>query len=71
MKEEGSKFVVAIIDDDENIRSSLSLNLELEGFKVVVAEDGDKGLDLVRKDRPDIIILDVLMPKKRRSSNMS
>lgn len=59
-----SSFTVAIIDDDESVRRSLTLNLELEGFKVVTAADGEQGIILVNEARPDIILLDVMMPKK-------
>jgi DNA-binding response OmpR family regulator len=55
---------VAIVDDDEGVRRSLTLNLELEGFGVISAADGEKGLRLVREQKPDLIILDVMMPQK-------
>lgn len=56
--------LVAIIDDNDSIRKSLAMNLQLEGFRTVEAKDGEEGLDLVRRRKPDLIILDVLMPKK-------
>jgi len=62
MKE--SKHLIAIIEDDESVRKSLVLNMELEGFKVVTAPDGEEGVKLVRDNKPDIIILDVMMPRK-------
>jgi DNA-binding response OmpR family regulator len=55
---------VAIVDDDEGVRRSLTLNLELEGFGVISASDGESGLRLVRSQSPDLIILDVMMPQK-------
>ena len=58
------KFVVAIIDDDESVRKSLLLNMELEGFKVVTAGDGEEGIRVVNDAKPDLIILDVMMPRK-------
>lgn len=57
-------YLVAIIEDDESVRRSLTLNFELEGFKVVTAGDGEAGVDVVREHSPDLIILDVMMPKK-------
>ncbi|MGI6525672.1 MAG: response regulator transcription factor [Bdellovibrionota bacterium] len=57
-------FLIGIIDDDEAVSRSLALNLELEKFKVVTAPDGEAGLDLVRDKKPDLIVLDVMMPKK-------
>ncbi len=59
-----SKFLVAIIEDDESVRRSLELNFELEGYDVVSAGDGEAGLELIEQHKPDLIILDVMMPKK-------
>jgi DNA-binding response OmpR family regulator len=59
-----SNFTVAVIEDDESVRRSLVLNLELEGFKVITAEDGEAGVELVSAQQPDLILLDVMMPKK-------
>ncbi len=58
------KYIVAIIEDDESVRRSLELNFELEGYDVVSACDGEEGIELVNRHNPDIIILDVMMPKK-------
>ena len=58
------QYVLAIIDDDESVRKSLLLNLELEKFRVVTAEDGLAGIELVEKEKPDLIIMDVMMPRK-------
>lgn len=59
-----SNFTIAVIEDDESVRRSLTLNLELEGFKVVTAADGEQGILLVNEAQPDLILLDVMMPKK-------
>jgi DNA-binding response OmpR family regulator len=56
--------VVAVIEDDESVRESLRLNLELENYRVVTAPDGEAGVELVAATSPDLIILDVMMPKK-------
>jgi len=63
-KEENSNFLVAIVDDDDSVRKSIQLNLELEGFKVCTASDGDQGIALVYERQPDLMILDVMMPRK-------
>ncbi len=60
----GRKFLLAIIEDDESVRQSLVLNLELEGFEIVTAGDGEEGVKVVQEKKPDLIILDVMMPKK-------
>jgi len=59
-----ANFTIAVIEDDESVRRSLTLNLELEGFKVVTAADGEQGILLVNEAQPDLILLDVMMPKK-------
>lgn len=64
MREQNSNYTIAVIEDDDGVRKSLVLNLELEGFKVVTAEDGEAGFLLVSEAQPDLIILDVMMPKK-------
>ena len=60
----GEGFVVAVIEDEEIIRKSVTMNLELEGFEVVTAADGEAGIQLVNERKPDIIIMDVTMPRK-------
>lgn len=59
-----TNYLVAVIEDDESVRKSLTLNLELEGFRVVTAGDGEEGVEVVNQHTPDIIILDVMMPRK-------
>lgn len=54
---------VLIIEDDKNVRRFLQLELEHEGYKVVTSEDGEVGVNQFRKDRFDIILLDLMMPK--------
>lgn len=52
-----------IVDDDEFLSGIYATKLELEGFKVIAAQDGEKGLEKARQEQPVIILLDVLMPK--------
>lgn len=54
---------VLIVDDEENIINFLTMGLEAEGFNVYSAEDGGEGLKMAKEIRPDIIILDLMMPK--------
>jgi DNA-binding response OmpR family regulator len=53
---------VLVVDDDEVIRRLITLNLELEGFDVATAEDGQDMLDRLPDVRPDLVLLDVMMP---------
>ena len=59
-----SNYKIAIIDDEESIRTSLELNLKHEGFQIVSAENGELGEALIKKEMPDLIIMDVMMPVK-------
>lgn len=51
------------MDDEEDLLSLLEYNLEQEGFEVVLARDGVEAIEQTRKHEPDLIILDVMMPK--------
>ncbi|WP_131738750.1 response regulator transcription factor [Actinomadura roseirufa] len=52
-----------VVDDDEVIRQLIAVNLQLEGFEVATAVDGQDCLDKVGEVRPDVITLDVMMPR--------
>src|SRR5260370_36878449 len=54
---------VLVVDDDEVIRQLIAVNLTLEGFDVVTAVDGKDCLDKVLEAKPDVITLDVMMPR--------
>src|SRR5579864_9816419 len=54
---------VAVVDDDRFVREMLELGLSREGFVVRTASDGVAALDLVRSWNPEVIVLDIMMPK--------
>ncbi len=54
---------IAVVDDDRMIREMLELGLSREGFEVATAADGQAALELVRRFDPEVIILDIMMPK--------
>jgi len=54
---------ILVVEDDKDIVKLLRYNMEKEGWRVVVATDGEAGLAAVRKERPDLLILDVMIPK--------
>jgi CheY-like chemotaxis protein len=54
---------VLVVDDNKVIRQLIRVNLELEGFEVVTAADGVECLDIVHCVRPDVVTLDVVMPR--------
>ncbi len=55
-------YKILVVDDDENICELLSLYLEKEGYSVVCSHDGLKALDAHKEERPDLIILDIMLP---------
>ena len=55
---------VLIVDDDHEIVSSIRAVLEARGYKTLSASDGNSGLTLAERDLPDLIIVDMMMPKK-------
>jgi DNA-binding response OmpR family regulator len=59
-----NKQKILIVEDDNFLMGMYLSKLELEGFKVVSALDGEKALRLAKKELPDIILLDLLLPKK-------
>lgn len=54
---------VLIVDDEQNIVISVEFLMRREGFDVEVAQDGEEGLARIRSHRPDLVLLDVMMPK--------
>lgn len=57
------KFKVLVVDDDPNISELLRLYLEKEGFEVITCLDGMEAVELQNKQSPDIILLDIMLPK--------
>lgn len=57
------KRKILIIEDDGFLASIYAQKLELEGFEVAFATNGEDGLKLAQKDKPDLILLDLLMPQ--------
>lgn len=62
MRSENQKQVL-VIEDDPNTADLVALYLEKEGFKALQANNGEKGLALAKKHRPDLVILDLMLPR--------
>ncbi len=58
-----SKGTIAIIEDEEILVDVLTKKIQTEGYAVVAAADGEKGLEVIEKQKPDLILLDIVMPK--------
>ena len=56
-------YKILIVDDDENICELLRLYLEKDGFETIVANDGEQAVDYASKYSPDLILLDIMLPK--------
>ena len=59
---ENSKKQILIIEDEPDIQELLSFNLDNNGYKVYTASNGEKGLEIARKEHPDLILLDLMLP---------
>ena len=55
---------ILVVDDDPEIVSMLSTRLTKRGYKVTTASDGHRALELAKRERPDLVLLDVMMPGK-------
>lgn len=58
------KRKILIVDDDQEIVDTVSYALENAGYEVSIARDGNQGLALAERDDPDLMILDMMMPKR-------
>ena len=56
--------LILVVDDEANIRETIAFILEMEGFDVILASDGEEALLQLNKYKPKFMILDVMMPKK-------
>ena len=59
-----SKKVILAVDDEPNILLSIEFILDMEGYEVHTARDGDEALEVAGRVRPDLILLDINMPRK-------
>ena len=55
---------ILLVDDDREIVESMRIALDASGFEVVVARDGNQGLAMVEREDPDLVVLDMMMPKR-------
>ena len=55
---------ILLVDDDREIVESMTIALEAAGYGVLVARDGNQGLAMVERENPDLVILDMMMPKR-------
>jgi len=58
----GDKKRILIVDDEPDLLRAIAFRLEIEGYKTLTARDGKRGLELAKKERPDLILLDIKLP---------
>lgn len=70
-KGENEMSKILIIDDDPDIVLAVRMNLEAEGYEVIVASSGEQGIERIKSEHPDLIILDVMMETKTEGFQMA
>ena len=63
MSTSDQKKKILVIDDEQNVVSYLEMLLQDNGYETVSARDGREGMDMVRREKPDLVTLDIAMPK--------
>jgi DNA-binding response OmpR family regulator len=58
-----SQAKILIVDDEADLVETIRFSLELEGYNVLVATNGEEGLNVARQEKPDLILLDLMLPK--------
>ena len=61
--QEDKKKLILLVEDDIFLSGMYKTKLELEEYKVVVAEDGEKGFALIKRYKPNLVLLDIVLPK--------
>lgn len=64
MAEEDKKIKVILVEDDEFLSRVLSFRLKDDGFDVVTVDNGAAAFDIIKKEKPNIVLLDLLLPQK-------
>ena len=62
-KGEEAKKTILIVDDEKPIVDILVYNLQKEGYNTIEANDGEKAIEMAFNDKPDLILLDIMLPK--------
>lgn len=59
-----NKKLILLIEDDEFLAELYATKLKLEGYEISLAGDGEKGLKMIKEKKPDLILLDIILPRK-------
>ena len=60
--------LILVVDDDDDIARFVEVNLKLHGFEVLLAHDGAEALEMIERHRPDLAVVDLMMPHVDGSS---
>lgn len=63
-RDPNGKKRILLVDDDHEILESMRIALESRGYSIMVARDGNQGLAMAQKEEPDLLVLDMMMPKR-------
>ena len=55
---------ILLVDDDAEVIETMRIALEIRGYEILIARDGNQGLATVERENPDLVILDMMMPKR-------
>lgn len=58
-----AKQTILVVDDEKDLLDLIEYNLKKEGFKVLKAENGEEGIEIAKENKPDLVLLDIMMPK--------
>lgn len=59
-----AKPLILLVDDEPSIRETVSFILEMEGYQVITAENGDEALEQIHRLQPPVVLLDAMMPRR-------
>jgi len=55
--------LILLVEDESNLAAVIKLNLELEGYSVIIADNGQKSVEVFKNQKPDLVILDIMLPE--------
>tara|TARA_Y100001935_G_scaffold1014_1_gene850 strand:- start:52186 stop:52920 length:735 start_codon:yes stop_codon:yes gene_type:complete len=58
-----AKQTILVVDDERDLLDLIEYNLKKEGFEVLKAENGEQGIEIARENKPDLVLMDIMMPK--------